>query len=425
MNIRQPSALRLLGVLLASACLATPAYAVTQEAVTQEKETNNSCGRALNVGAYGAGQIDGVISAADSDHFALALPAGSTVNIALLGAPSGVGTLEDPVVGAFNSVCAALASDDDGGYGSEAQLQLVVPADGLLVIAVGGYPDTQFKGLNEDTGSYQLQISEEIVSGVSGLVLDASTGAPIAGSSPLLVLRRCDNHDGDTNGLCDEDAGSVVAASDGSYLIDGSLLEDGDYQLSAYADDFEDQSTPIFSYSSGTLASDVDLLLQPMPISITQVETCLSPILPGATCNLIATVINRTAETVEVDLWAAVEAYNTGSKYGSSRYISGVEGRQKPIRVTLAAASTVELSVPFLLPSTAPSNSDGYVDLYIARANKSQQTYDMGYGLHYYVQVSGTAELQTGAELNKQLEARHRSVSEQLQVAPKNTRGRR
>lgn len=99
-----------------------------------------------------AGTID---TAGDVDWIELELTAGTTYRLDLKGAPTGDGTLSDPVLlGVVDAAGMALAnsSDDDGGEGQNASATFVAPADGLYFAAVAGY--------GAATGSYALLLSD-------------------------------------------------------------------------------------------------------------------------------------------------------------------------------------------------------------------------------------------------------------------------
>jgi len=407
----RPSRDSLLALLLAPPLWIAPPPA---HATAAEVEPNDSCAQALSNGAYSAGGTDGEISNADVDFFAFELTPGATIDVDLKGASSDAATLPDPLIGAFDASCAALDSDDDSGYGLDARLQLVVPDDGVIVFAAADASDSGFSGASEEPGTYRLDVSEIEAGGVAGLVTDADTGLPLSTTTPVVVLRECGEYQTDS---CGQDVGSVVVPPDGHYQFDTRALEAGRYQVWGYANDYQETASPVFAIDSPSDVVEQDIVLRAMPLSITMVTTCVSPIPPGTTCNLKATMLNRTGGDLDIDTWGAVEAFDTGFKYGYSRYITGKKGGQKPLGLTLPPGSTV-VTIPFDLPKNVDPESSGYVDIFVSKPDKPQLTYDMANGLHYYVQQDSRVSVQHSDALAKQLEAEHRSFAERLLYRP-------
>ncbi len=94
----------------------------------------------------------------DVDFFRIAGTPNAQVTVDLEGQATGQGSLGDPFLGAFDSNCNLIASDDDGGVPPNSRLVLTFPVDGILVLGVTAYPDTAF---NEGgSGSYLLTVQE-------------------------------------------------------------------------------------------------------------------------------------------------------------------------------------------------------------------------------------------------------------------------
>ncbi len=64
----------------------------------------------------------------------------------------------DSVLGVFDSSGAEIANDDQSGVGSFSRVAAIVPADGTLVVAVGGFDDLNFDGTGNfgQFGDYDL-----------------------------------------------------------------------------------------------------------------------------------------------------------------------------------------------------------------------------------------------------------------------------
>jgi hypothetical protein len=57
----------------------------------------------------------------------------------------------------LDSSCTALAEND--GYGPNARVEIVAPADGILIIAATSYPDYGYTGQGTSAGSYRLSLT--------------------------------------------------------------------------------------------------------------------------------------------------------------------------------------------------------------------------------------------------------------------------
>jgi hypothetical protein len=153
------------GVVFVAARHALPeagAYVLRSLEVAGEVPDDAATPAELRLGRYESGTVDFV---GDIDRFRLAVEAGQTYVIDLEGLATLRGTLDDPrleVVGVDDSL---IASDDDGGAGTNAQLGFVAPADGLVFIRASGFEDA--------TGSYAV-LARELAGDVAG---DATTTA--------------------------------------------------------------------------------------------------------------------------------------------------------------------------------------------------------------------------------------------------------
>lgn len=88
----------------------------------------------------------------DTDWYSISLTAGTTYQIDLKGAPSGSGTIADPLVRIFNSSGTQVDSNDDGGTGLESLLQYTASSTGTYYIEAGSFRTT-------DLGTYSLSVA--------------------------------------------------------------------------------------------------------------------------------------------------------------------------------------------------------------------------------------------------------------------------
>ncbi|MGF1447277.1 MAG: S8 family serine peptidase [Pikeienuella sp.] len=114
----------------------------------------------------------------DTDWFAVDLVAGGTYRFTLQGAPSGTGTLTDPLISLVDETGRVLATDDDGGLGLEADLSYTAAETGRVYVEARAYSD--------QTGTYRL--GAEVISGGDDFPASPATpsvlveGAPVVGT---------------------------------------------------------------------------------------------------------------------------------------------------------------------------------------------------------------------------------------------------
>lgn len=65
----------------------------------------------------------------------------------------------DAVLGSFDADGNLLDADDDSGAGSLPRLTGIVPANGVVTLAVSGYADFGFNGTHSESGTYSLQLT--------------------------------------------------------------------------------------------------------------------------------------------------------------------------------------------------------------------------------------------------------------------------
>ena len=145
-------------------------------------EPNNTCSTAQEMGTVSLPfTVDGELEPApDVDFFLVTGEADERVQIDLAGSATGQGTLEDPLLGAFDGSCNPLGVDDEGGFGGDARLVLDIPADGRLILAATSFSDFAFLG--GGPGSYRLTVSDfQTIGSISGRIVDGDTGDPLPG----------------------------------------------------------------------------------------------------------------------------------------------------------------------------------------------------------------------------------------------------
>ena len=124
------------------------------------------------------GSVDGEIEVSgERDWFAVELVEGVTYRLDLEGAKTGAGTLRDPWLRGIHDTQGRLiagTSDDDGGEGWNARLELTATETGTHYVAAGGH--------GGGTGSYRLGVAE--ARSPEGREDDAQEGAPVDDGHP-------------------------------------------------------------------------------------------------------------------------------------------------------------------------------------------------------------------------------------------------
>ncbi len=98
--------------------------------------------------AVGASTTGSIATSLDADWFRITLAAGQQVRFDLTGAPSGQGTLADPLLRLADSAGVELARNDDSGGGAESSFVFTAAQTGTYYLSAEGY--------GSNTGTYTL-----------------------------------------------------------------------------------------------------------------------------------------------------------------------------------------------------------------------------------------------------------------------------
>lgn len=250
-------------LLLAALLIAVP----SAHAQGVEVEPNSSCASPQSLSAVPlpytlTGSLDRPPATPDVDFYRFTAAPGDLVRVDLAGYAVYPFTLTSPLLAALDSSCTALAEND--GYGPNARLEVIVPADGVLVVAATSYPDYGYTGQGGSAGSYRLSLTRlPLARSVSGRVLSARTGQPIQYAE--VSLGRCEQ------GSCSELAGQRTTGADGSFRFENGdsglnlALTAGQYLLTLYAP-YHEPSEMEITVAEGQALDLGDLALTPFPI---------------------------------------------------------------------------------------------------------------------------------------------------------------
>lgn len=261
-----------------------------------DSEPNNTCLTAQNFGAVIlpfalTGSLDTPPTTPDVDFFRFTGTPNTLVRVDLEGVATGQGTLEDPLVGLFDSACHLLAFDDDAGTGGNSSLQFTIPADGVFILAAADFDDINFTGEGSAGVSYRLTITQVAAAkSISGRLLDAVDRTPVPGDIfpfGLVDLYRCRNAECTST----EHVRGQSTDSLGRFRFDrgpgGVPLMPGAYQLRASADQYQEQT--ILADVAADEDLDVgDILLTPLPVQIVEVQPCEDLPAGGALAHILS-----------------------------------------------------------------------------------------------------------------------------------------
>jgi hypothetical protein len=205
----------------------------------------------------------------------------------------------------------SFSSDSDGDL--IARLVITVPADGTFILAADGCCDTTFSGGGND--SYQMSITPfHAIGSISGRVVDAQTGSPLPGGVEpfaFVFLHRCDID------FC-EFAAEQAADSQGRFLFtqrfDGLPLEVGQYQVQAFANQYQFGQSSTLDVAAGNDGDFGDVGLEPNPVQFSDIVPCADLPPEGGRCRYSVRVTNRLPTKLKDGrVWSNVLAFRIGS----------------------------------------------------------------------------------------------------------------
>jgi len=134
---------------LGAAALLAAAVAAGAPALADDYAAGPETEGALSVGGSATGELE---APGDTDWFAVILEEGQGYAIDLEGAPTGQGTLPDPLITLYDADGTEVGRNDDGGTGFNSRLIFTAPAAGTYYVAAGGFADA--------IGTYTVRVGE-------------------------------------------------------------------------------------------------------------------------------------------------------------------------------------------------------------------------------------------------------------------------
>ena len=333
-------------ILLAQLCLAAPALAQL------DVEPNNACAVPQDAGAFtGAARIDGVLGNPDVDFFRFSAQPGLrlTAEVVAFG----------PMLGVFDSLCGLLQVR---GELERVSADFVVPADGILVVAVSSALDSAFQGAGIFPGPYTLRLFPQPppIGSISGRAVDAVSRQPLSGESPTsaeVSLFRCRGDD------CFEQVGARRLGADGRFRFDsdfvGTPLLVGRYKVEIFAPEFPTAARGPFDVGAAQNLDLGDIALTPPPIRLADIRPCVIPA-GGGVCRYSVALQNNTTTTLRGTAWSVVDA--SGLFDGVFRSLfeaSAMRGTDTVRRISVAvpARRSRVLTFQFDVPASVPSGT--------------------------------------------------------------------
>jgi hypothetical protein len=287
---------------------------VTVDSTITETEPNNSCQTAQDIGAVSLpvvldGNLDETLQP-DIDFFRFSGAAGTLITIDHEGQATGKGTLENPLLGVFDSNCNFLGFNDDW-QSLNSHLEMAIPEDGSLILAATAFPDFGFTG--GGSGSYQMTVAPvQVISSIRGRVTDAISSVPLRGDEAPFAFVRL---------LQCEDFGCVeinvqATDSEGRFLFEsdanGVPLPVGSYQVLASGDQYQPNQTDIFAVGEGENHDAGDIALTSFPVRFSDIQPCVVPT-SGGVCDFSVKITNGLSVRLSGKAWSLVNGSGIGS----------------------------------------------------------------------------------------------------------------
>ncbi len=261
-------------------------------------------------------------------HFlTFSAPPGTELVADLRGATTGVGTLQDPFMGLFDSACRLLDANDDW-YSLDSHLQFTVPDDGSFTIGISSCCDYAFDGsggLSEGTWELRIDLAPPAIAAIEATVVDARTGEPIRGDEPPFAgvsLYGCTGPGYDCNRFHTRLNANSLGRVRFEAASVGLDLPAGFYRLEALADDYGFAESGPFEVAAGQSYDAGELALDPPALRVTLASDCGALPPQGGLCSYSVNVFNNTSDPLRATLWSPVSAAGLGSAYGGSRFLA-------------------------------------------------------------------------------------------------------
>lgn len=250
----------------------------------------------------------------------------------------------------------------------------------VMLPASGGAARSASKGGMTTNGSVRTTIP------LNGTVTDQD-GNPL---QIALQLRRCANS---TDALCTDVAQNQNSSRNGMFRFDGETIAQGRYQVWS-VDETRDQGFGMPFDFTGQSIEGLSLAVPDKSVVISGLTDCagnpteayaMETLTQGAPCEISYTLSNQTSKDLKLDTWSLVQVSWTGSALGYALYASATDGKPKPLKVTVPAGQSVQVSHPVAMDKIV-SGAGGSLSVQVGRSGEPMQPYAVG-PVHYFTVV--------------------------------------
>ena len=331
-----------------------------------EFEPNNSCiGAQSLLGANLPLRVEGYKTQSDGNainYFRFAAAPGTTLRVTMTGDASKPNPLTAYGVGLFPSNCPPSPDASSFSIFSPANLDIVVPADGIFVIGVTACCDLDFSGSGTIEGAYLLSVGPNLpAKSIGGQVIDRLNGAVLSGAAEPFAW--VDLYRSSQFGL--EYVAGMPTSNKGQYRVSsetvGSSLTPGDYRVVAYANQYQstDNAVDLPSVQAGEARIAPTLGLLSNPVRFSDIKPCTNVPAQGGECNFFYRVTVGTGSPLMGGVWSLVNAWGTGGMINATRFLAC----EHPIALVSGppAASHV-VQCRFTIPASVPDFAGFCVD---------------------------------------------------------------
>ncbi|WP_394754123.1 carboxypeptidase-like regulatory domain-containing protein [Crenothrix sp.] len=318
-----------------------------------EVEPNDTCQTAQDfTGASLPFSLSGQITpipgvGTEEDYFKFEGTSGALVKIDVKSADP---TTLNPYLYVFDESC-----NQSIKYTGSSPLILTVPQNGKFIVYTWA----------SGSQNYTLTITPtNAIGSITGNVIDAITGQPIANNAIAFLYRCYDSTCSDLNPVA-----SQVPNSQGIVTFtqedDLTSLAVGNYKIIGYSDQYEAGETPQF-FVAKNQNKQVDVPLKSYPARVS-VKGCNNIPGTGGKCKFSVTVTNGKAKALDAMVWSVVNGYGVNILGQSTQF-----QLQQDYDILLPKlGNTKTLNFEFNVPAGVRDNAYFYVNTYVGGVKRN------------------------------------------------------
>jgi hypothetical protein len=326
--------------------------------LAQEQEPNDSCARAQDVSLEPElTTVAGRVAPADLDFYRFDAPPGVGASAAISDF-FGVARL-----GVFDEQCRLLATADRFAF-LDPRLEFNVPASGTFFVAAAERTDRTFAGLGRPVMApyaFEVELGAPYVGSISGRVVDAATGAPLAGTTTApvsVLLQECSSADGCRPAARQQpDAlGRFRFAVSG----DRRRITTGQFLVTASASEYRTTTSARLDVGPDQVVDFGDVTLPRQSVRFSELEPCADTPAQGGTCEYSVRIHNTTSEALSGTAWSFVVGPDFRAPFEASTGAIGSDVRRARVRIPPLASQrvTFRFAVPGLVDELAEICTD-------------------------------------------------------------------